>query len=295
MKLDFASLTPGYINDFARMHVLASRRPEAIAAARKIIGYRARYEVVQKTTTTPWFVIGLLHYREASFDFGSHLANGDSLKSRTKHVPKGLPVSPEPPYPWETGAIVAIRYDRLDKIIDWSIAGICHATETFNGFGPREHGRHSGYLWAGTDVYDGGKYTSDRVWDPDYQDEQLGVLAILAELMILCPEVADIVHGKVPALAKPTPISVEDAKASIKSQQRKELGAFGVGVGALAGLQAYGLPTMAFVSIVIVAIVGLLIWHRLRLQHRYEHLQDAAAITIAPAPEAGSEPAAASS
>ncbi len=282
MKLDLATLTPGYIDDFARMHVLASRRPEAVANARKILSYRARYEVVQKTTTTPWFVVGLLHYRESDFDFGAHLTEGSKLSGRTKNVPKGLPVSPEPPYPWETGAIVGIRYDGLDKIIDWSIAGICYATEKYNGFGPRKQGRHSGYLYGGTDVYDGGKYVKDGVWDPDVQDKQLGVLAILVELMVLCPEVADIVHGKVAAPVAAAPIALEDAKASIAPERTKELGIFGVGTVALGTLQTQGLPTMAFIAIVIVAVVGMLIWHRLRLQHRYEHLQDAAAITIEP-------------
>ncbi|MFX8637074.1 hypothetical protein ABTM28_19945, partial [Acinetobacter baumannii] len=93
--------------------------------------------------------------------------------------------------------------------------------------------------------------------DPDVQDKQLGVIAILIELMILCPEVADIVHGKVSAPTATAPIAIEDAKASIAPERNKDLGLFGLGAIGLGALQVEGLPTMAFVSIVIIALVAL--------------------------------------
>jgi hypothetical protein len=59
--------------------------------------------------------------------------------------------------------------------------------ELWNGFGPRMHRRHSGYLWAGTNIYDGGKYVSDSVWDPKAMDRQLGTVPLMRALVALDP------------------------------------------------------------------------------------------------------------
>src|SRR5262249_48620684 len=57
-----------------------------------------------------------------------------------------------------------------------------------NGFGPRAHGIHTGYLWAGTNHYDRGKYVADGVWDASHRDTQLGLIPILQRLVALRPE-----------------------------------------------------------------------------------------------------------
>src|SRR5258708_6831763 len=52
-----------------------------------------------------------------------------------------------------------------------------------NGFGPRAHGRHTGYLWSWTNIYTGGKYVADGKWDPDHVDEQCGMVPMMAALL----------------------------------------------------------------------------------------------------------------
>ena len=53
--------------------------------------------------------------------------------------------------------------------------------EAFNGFGYRNFGIHSPYLWAGTNNYVAGKYASDGRFVASMVDEQLGRLGLVAE------------------------------------------------------------------------------------------------------------------
>ena len=180
-----AVLAPEYAADWARMQVLPERIVAADMAARRIAAVRARYEPVAAETRVPWFVIGMLHLRESDLDFTTHLHNGDSLKHRTVQVPAGRPVYGDPPYSWEESAIDALRYDRLDRVGAWSLEVIALKGEGYNGFGPRNHGRKSGYLWAGSSIYDGGKYVADGKWDPTARDKQLGIMTVLRRLVEL--------------------------------------------------------------------------------------------------------------
>ena len=59
--------------------------------------------------------------------------------------------------------------------------------ELWNGFGPRMHGRHTGYLWGGTTVYDGGKYVEDGKWSAHAIDLQLGTVPLMQALVRLDP------------------------------------------------------------------------------------------------------------
>lgn len=57
-----------------------SRVAEIRNTAELIKENRSRYEVVEKETGVPWWFIGVLHYREASLSFKTHLHNGDSFR-----------------------------------------------------------------------------------------------------------------------------------------------------------------------------------------------------------------------
>ncbi len=209
---DFESLRAGYRADWDRLMIKGGRRDDVDAAARRILSVRRRYETVAAATGVRWFVIGLLHLREADLSFATHLHNGDSLKRRTVQVPAGRPKSPEPPYSWEVSAIDALRYDRLDKVDDWSIERILFEAEKYNGFGPRNHRLPSGYLWAGTNIYRGGKYIGDGRWDGAHWDRQLGVAAVLSRLRELDASIAaDIAAG---GRSQIRPPSLGDAHAS---------------------------------------------------------------------------------
>lgn len=133
----------------------------------------------------PPYVIGALHYRESSFDFASHLANGDPLWNsdgvplKTRHVPQGLG-----PYDsWVSGAIGALRYEGFDRGYHWDLANALENMHMYNGWGPEKyHGVNSGYVWAGTNHYSKGMYVADGQWDASAVDRRPGCAAILLAL-----------------------------------------------------------------------------------------------------------------
>lgn len=181
----FQALAHGYAADWARMSILTSAYGAAEGAARRIAAVRDRYEPVAAATKVPWFVVGLLHLRESSLDFTTHLHNGDPLARRTVQVPAGRPVEGHPPFSWEESAIDALRYDRFDRVGYWPLEVVAWKGEGFNGFGPRYRGLPSGYLWAGSDIYRGGKFVADGRWDPSAWDKQLGILTVLRRMIQL--------------------------------------------------------------------------------------------------------------
>lgn len=144
-----------------------------------IFAHRDRYEAVaNKLPAPPWWIIALIHMREASLDFGTHLHNGDPLSKPTVHVPKGRPTG-KGPFTWSESAWDALRYDRLDKMDYSDVAGAAYALESFNGWGYRFHANASPYLWAASNRYIKGKFTDDGHYDPSAVDAQLGAMTVL--------------------------------------------------------------------------------------------------------------------
>jgi lysozyme family protein len=144
-----------------------------------------RYETVEKMRRdgVPAPVIFCLHYRESSNSFKAHLHEGSSLLHRTRYVPRGrLPSPNDPPYTWEASAEDAIyTCDRLQgpwRDTKWSLDKM----EAYNGLGYRKLGVPSPYLYAGTTVYEKGKYTSDGHYNSEARDQQLGCVAILKKM-----------------------------------------------------------------------------------------------------------------
>lgn len=144
-----------------------------------------RYENVSAATGIPAWVIAAIHMRESSFNFSTHLANGDPLFSRatgrplkTVRVPSGL----GPFKNWEEGAIAALKHDRLHLIETWDIVTALLALERFNGLGYRNKGKPSPYIWSFTNQYTSGKYVRDGVYDPNAIDKQCGCAALIHEL-----------------------------------------------------------------------------------------------------------------
>src|SRR5437588_7145381 len=133
-------------------------RPDCVAAvqavARKLLAYKPRYQKVESLSGVPWYVVAVLHEREASADFNTYLGNGDPLSRPTRNVPAGR----GPFSSFESGAVDALKYDGLDRIKSWPIERTAYECEKFNGFGYRKHGVPSAYLWSFSTVYKGGKY-----------------------------------------------------------------------------------------------------------------------------------------
>lgn len=142
------------------------------------------YKEIQDKIGVPNFVVGIIHFREASGNFHCHLHNGDPLTGRTVHVPAGRPPTGSPPFTWVESAIDALAADQhLDSWHDWSIGGICFVLERYNGFGYRNHGVNSPYLWGYTTAYVSGMYVSDGIWDPNAVNRNPGGIAILKRLV----------------------------------------------------------------------------------------------------------------
>ncbi len=151
--------------------------------------------------------------RESGSDYSRSPAQGDRWDRASVNVPRGLG-----PYRcWGDACVAAYRLDRLDAVAGsasvppapslpspasgggekredaggtpalpgWPWPRACYEGELFNGFGPRAHGRHTGYLWSWTNIYTGGKYVADGKWDPDHVDEQCGMVPMMAALLRL--------------------------------------------------------------------------------------------------------------
>jgi lysozyme family protein len=168
-----------YESLFDRCEVRPDRRPDVHAFVIRLYSRIDRYEEAQRATSVPWYVIGLLHGMECSFDFSLHLHNGDPLRQRTVNVPKGRPVKGDPPFQWLESAIDALQYDHLTTWTDWSVAGICYKLEAYNGWGYRQHHINSPYLWSFSNLYERGKFTSDGHWDENAVSKQVGAIVAL--------------------------------------------------------------------------------------------------------------------
>jgi lysozyme family protein len=145
-----------------------------------VLRNRARYEAIERSTGVPWFWIGITHGLEASFNFGAHLHNGDPLTARTVNVPARRPLTGTAPFSWETSAIDAITMKGYHTWKDWHLPSmLAYAWERYNGFGYRNKGIVTPYLWSFTTNYTGGKYTSDGIYDPNAVSGQAGAMAVL--------------------------------------------------------------------------------------------------------------------
>lgn len=144
---------------------------------------RKAYDLVYEETCVPWYFVGIIHGMEASFDLTSHLHNGDSLKAKTVHVPKGRPVPWLPPSDWGSSAADAMRYDKLDEKSDWDLATMLYRFEAYNGFGTRSRGINTPYLWSYSNHYTKGKYVADGVWDANAVSKQCGAAVMLKALI----------------------------------------------------------------------------------------------------------------
>lgn len=176
---------PEYALQFDAMTINVNRRAEFIQFARQAIRDSERYIAIQAATSVPWPMCAVIHRRESDSDFATYLGNGDSLKRRTVHDPKG-----RGPFPtFLAGAIDALHYDHLDRVIDWRWEKIFYWLEQFNGTGYELHGKPSPYLWGGTNIQEKGKYIGDKKWNGNAWDSQPGCVPILWLMRELDPTI----------------------------------------------------------------------------------------------------------
>lgn len=151
---------------------------------------KERYTAIQKMRPTgvPAEIIFTLHGRESTWDFTKHLHEGSPLTGRTKYIPKGRPIHPDPPYTFEQSAEDALyKLKDLENKVNWrSMDRALQGIEAYNGLGYQKYHQDvpSPYLWSGCSIYQNGKYTSDGKFDPLAVDKQLGCATILKWMKI---------------------------------------------------------------------------------------------------------------
>lgn len=180
--LSYTALRTEYATLWDSMVINDRLRETIERQAKRIIANRSRYEPVEAATGVPWFCIGIIHIMECGGSFSKHLHNGDPLTARTVQVPKGRPLTGRGPFTWEESAVDAIRYDKLDKVANWTVEQIAWCLERFNGMGYRRRAILSPYLWSGTDHYVRGKFVRDGVWSATAVSAQAGAMPILKRI-----------------------------------------------------------------------------------------------------------------
>jgi lysozyme family protein len=215
-------------------HAKLTRGPEFTPVAQRLVAAaaKARYLPVSARTGVPWFVIAVIHQRECAQSWAGSLAQGDPWDRKSTHVPVGR----GPFKSWEDAAVDALvncgPYAARNK--DWSIGGILTLLEQYNGHGYASRGLPSPYIWSGTDVYLGGKYVADHVFDPRVIDKQLGCAGLIMAMAALdasvkagapASNVVPIVRKTAQPVIAPHPDSVAP-KPSITNPAPGSLGAW---------------------------------------------------------------------
>ena len=174
--------TPDYKGLWASCVASELRKAEIDSICKKILLRKNLYELAEKSTGAPWWVIAVIHYREASLNFNSVLHNGEKIigsGKKTKLVPAGR----GPFNTWTEAAIDAIRLQKANFPSDWDVPRALEFLERYNGLGYRNKGVYSPYIWAGTNHYTKGKYVADGKYDANFFDKQLGCAALIKSLI----------------------------------------------------------------------------------------------------------------
>lgn len=179
--MNYENVKRGYANLWAKAEIRPERKAVTLAAARRLIASKARYENIARQIGCPWYFIAVVHNLEAHGDFGAYLGNGQDLDKRTTKVPKGR----GPFRSFEEGALDALRFEGIDKIKDWSIPHCLYLWEGYNGYGYFSKGINSPYLWSFTKLYTRGKYVEDGDYSATAISQQVGAAALLKALIEL--------------------------------------------------------------------------------------------------------------
>lgn len=142
----------------------------------------AVYKHLETMTGVPWWVIALIHEREASQSWKANIAQGDPWNQVSRHKPAGR----GPFRSFNEAAVDALVNcaPHAAKWKDWSAGGALSLLELYNGEGYENyHHMGSPYLWAGSNQYRRGKYVADGHFDPDVVDSQLGCAIVLRAMM----------------------------------------------------------------------------------------------------------------
>jgi lysozyme family protein len=181
-------LSADYEKDFNSITEVSK---QADTVARQIKNNKARYDAVASKTGVPWYVVGIIHYRESSLNFQKHLHNGDPLAAPTVNVPAGRPSANRKNFTFEESASDALTLNGFNKKSFTTIPTTLKALEEYNGLGYTKYDNiKSPYVWSGTNLYSAGKYTSDGNLSATVVDQQMGAAAIIKALQKLGVNIA---------------------------------------------------------------------------------------------------------
>ena len=171
--------------------ILPSRLAETQAVAKSLCAPNAVsiYQQISVRTLVPWFIIAVIHEREADQNWGANIAQGDPWNKISRHVPKGR------------GPFSSFQLAAFDALVncppyahrwkDWSVGGSLTLLEQYNGLGYEDyHNEDSPYIWGATTEEQRGKYIGDNQFDPSAWDSQLGCAAMLKAMQQLDSGVA---------------------------------------------------------------------------------------------------------
>jgi lysozyme family protein len=179
----FPDLTAEYSSMFDSCVINPERASLIQQSVANLRANKARYATVAaRFANMHWYFVGALHCLEGSFNFKTHLHNGDPLTARTVHVPPGRPPTGAPPFTWEDSAQDALAFENLDRETDYTLPRILYLFEHYNGMGYRQFGLPSPYLWSFSSNYVKGKYGQDGKFDPDLVSKQVGAAVLLKGL-----------------------------------------------------------------------------------------------------------------
>ncbi len=182
-SLNPPTLVAEYQGYFDQMAIRDTWKASVSSVAKFLIkpSVAKRYRVLAAEIGVPWWAIAIIHMMEASLNFDCHLHNGDPLTGKTVNHPRGRPVDWKLGMTWEQSAADALTTGRhqLQNISDWSIGNFLLVMEKYNGFGYRNRGLMSPYLWSGSTYFDKGKFVSDGKFDPDAESKQVGCAVLL--------------------------------------------------------------------------------------------------------------------
>lgn len=170
--------------------ITRSRLAEVAHVAQRLVAPNAKtsYLALENATGVPWWVIAVIHEREASQDFSRSLAQGDRWDRVSRNVPRG-----RGPFP----SFFAAGVDALVKCApfasrwkDWTPGGTLTLLELYNGTGYEDyHHEASPYIWGATDQEEWGKYVGDGDYQAHVWDTQIGCAALIRAMMAIDPSI----------------------------------------------------------------------------------------------------------
>ena len=181
--LTYVELAPEYERLFSSCRIAPEHLAEVDKTVGGIVAGSLHYRDVEAITHVPWWFTGIIHSMECGGRFDRHLHNGDPLTDRTVHVPKGRPIVWNPPDDWESSAVDSLWLQGFMDSPDWTLTRALYRLEGYNGFGYRQHGINSPYLWSYSQHYLKGKFVADGKWDAEAVSQQCGAAALLRRMV----------------------------------------------------------------------------------------------------------------